>query len=266
MIHSVKGNAGLLNLSFISEKAHDLEESIIEIKNSTKIDSDFIAGFILKLNEIRETINSIYDLIDQMKYFYEHFNTKSSREGQLMIKAAEDLLSRLNDDLEKETLLNSDIFDTKLSFGGNFLLIKDILVQLIRNSMVHGIESPLKREQKGKPRKAVISLSGKAEKDNIIIKLKDDGQGLQLDKIRDKALASKKWTADELSQWNDEKIADLIFESGISTAEKTNLTAGRGIGMGIVKQKIDDIKGSININYKTGEFTEFTIKIPAAVE
>ncbi len=201
-----------------------------------------------------------------MKHFYEHFNTKSYREGRLMVKAAEDLITRLNEDLDKETFLNSDIFDSNLSFGGNFLLIKDILVQLIRNSMVHGIESPLKREQKGKPRKAVISLSAKADDNDIIIKIADDGQGLQLDKIRKKAIASKKWTAEELSKWNDEKIANLIFESGISTAEKANLTAGRGIGMGIVKQKIDDINGSIDIDHKTGKFTEFTIKIPAIVE
>ncbi len=99
---------------------------------------------------------------------------------------------------------------------------------------------------------------------SINIKLKDDGQGLQLDKIRHKAVDAKKWTAEELSTWSDDKVANLIFESGISTAEKANLTAGRGIGMGIVKQKIDDINGSIQINYKSGDFTEFTIKIPAS--
>jgi CheY-like chemotaxis protein/HPt (histidine-containing phosphotransfer) domain-containing protein len=263
LIHSVKGNAGLLNLTFISEKAHELEETVIEIKSLKKFDSGFNDKFIEKLEEIKDTVNTIYDLIEQMRTFYENFNKKSEREGQLMIKAVEDLLLRLNNDLDKEAELNADRFDTKLSFSGNFLLIKDIMVQLVRNAMVHGIESPLKREQLGKPRQSQIILSSEKKNGYLIIKLRDDGQGLQLESIRQKAIDSGKWKAADLSQWTDEQIAKLIFESGISTKNKANLSAGRGIGMGIVMQKIDEINGSISIDFEKGKYTEFTLTIPA---
>ena len=262
LIHSVKGNAGLLNLSFISEKAHELEETVIEIKNFKKFDSGFNSEFIGKLEEIKNTLKMIYDLIDQMRVFYENFNKKSQREGQLIIKAVEDLLSRLNKDLDKEAVLNADQFDTKLSFDGKFLLIKDIMVQLLRNAMVHGIETPLKREQQGKSRQAYITLSAEKKKGNLTIRLRDDGQGLQIENIRKKAIESGKWKEDELSKWTDKQIAGLIFESGISTKSKANLTAGRGIGMGIVKQKIDEINGSIAIDFEKGKYTEFSLTFP----
>ena len=262
LIHSVKGNAGLLNLTFISEKAHDLEETVIEIKKFKKFESGFNNKFIEKLEEIKDTLKTIYNLIEQMKTFYENFNKKSEREGLLMIKAVEDLLSRLNNDLDKEAELNADRFDQKLSFEGNFLLIKDIMVQLVRNAIVHGIESPLKREQLGKPRKSQLILSSEKKNNYLTIKLRDDGQGLQLENIKKKAIESGKWTTADLSQWPDKQIANLIFESGISTKSKANLSAGRGIGMGIVMQKINEINGSISIDFEKGKYTEFTLNFP----
>jgi Amt family ammonium transporter len=262
LIHSIKGNAGLLDITFVAQKAHELEEMVIDIKKNETIGDDFIVLFTNGLQEVKNTITAIYNLIEKMNSFYNNFNKKSEREGQLMIKAVDELLSRLTDDLEKEAELDASNFEQKLSFDGNFLIIKDIMVQLVRNAMAHGVEIPLKREQLGKPRRALITLSSEIDKNHLIIKLKDDGQGLDIDKIRQKAVGTNGWNEKELAAWPDEKIANLIFESGISTKDKANLSGGRGIGMGIVKQKLDEIGGSISIDFEKNKYTEFSLKIP----
>jgi len=91
---------------------------------------------------------------------------------------------------------------------------------------------------------------------------RDDGRGLQLDKLRDKARTSGHWSAEEIDSWTNQQVAEVIYKSGISTSEKAGLIAGRGVGMDLVKDKIDRLGGTIKINTKTGKFCEFTIKIP----
>ena len=94
------------------------------------------------------------------------------------------------------------------------------------------------------------------------IKVRDDGRGNQIDKLRKRLLSSKKWTEDQLNQWDDNKIADLIFEQGITTSEKANLIAGRGVGMKIIKEKVNQLNGKIDLNFEAGNFTEFIIELP----
>ena len=97
----------------------------------------------------------------------------------------------------------------------------------------------------------------------FVIKVRDDGRGLQLDKLREKAAKSGKWSADEVKGWDDAKVAQLIYETGLSTAESTTMTAGRGVGMDIIKQNINEAGGTIGLAFKVGQFSEFILTLPA---
>ena len=80
--------------------------------------------------------------------------------------------------------------------------------------------------------------------------------------MREKAVASKKWSKKEIEDWNDQQVAELIFQPGISTSEVTSKVAGRGMGMTLVKQKLDDVKGRIEVQSESGKYCQFKIFLP----
>jgi len=172
------------------------------------------------------------------------------------------LISRLNDELNKNVALNYKDFNSNHINAKDFLIVKDILIQLIRNSMFHGIEEQEERKKNKKSNTAKIIISSSISKDKVSLKVRDDGRGIQIDKLKNIAISSKKCTKDQLGKWDDNKIANLIFEHGITTSEQANLVAGRGVGMQIIKKKVDQLGGKIDLNFEGSKFTEFTIQLP----
>ncbi len=138
--------------------------------------------------------------------------------------------------------------------------IGDPLVHLIRNSVDHGIETPDEREKSGKPRRGNILLRARQDSNMIVITIQDDGRGLQVDKLRKKALQNGLIKENEVL--TDKETYNLIFEAGFSTAEKVTNISGRGVGMDVVKKNITKLKGVIELDSGIGEGTTTTIKLP----
>ena len=140
--------------------------------------------------------------------------------------------------------------------------IKDPLTHMVRNSADHGLESRADRIAAGKPDKGTIRLSAYHQGGHIIIGVADDGRGLDTDRIRAKALASGLATEAELDKMSEAQIHKFIFAPGFSTAAKVTSVSGRGVGMDVVRNNIDQIGGSIDVSSIRGEGLSFTIKIP----
>ncbi len=138
--------------------------------------------------------------------------------------------------------------------------IADPLVHLIRNSVDHGIELPDDREKIGKSRKGNINLKANQDGNMIVITIQDDGKGLQVDRIRNKAI--ERGLIKETDQLSNKEIFNLIFEAGFSTAEKVTNISGRGVGMDVVKKSIVKLKGIIELDSEIGKGTTTTIKLP----
>jgi two-component system chemotaxis sensor kinase CheA len=138
--------------------------------------------------------------------------------------------------------------------------IGDPLVHLIRNSVDHGIEPPDDREKAGKPRRGSILLQARQDSNMIVITIKDDGRGLQVEKLRKKALQNGLIKENEVL--TDKETFNLIFEAGFSTAEKVTNISGRGVGMDVVKKNITKLKGVIELDSELGRGTTTTIKLP----
>jgi len=138
--------------------------------------------------------------------------------------------------------------------------IGDPLVHLVRNSLDHGIESPQDRIKAGKSETGVIKLSAFHQGGNIVIQIKDDGAGLNKDKIINKA--KEKGLLSNEERLSDDQIYDLIFRPGFSTADVVSDVSGRGVGMDVVRRNIRELGGAVEVKSTPGEGSVFTIRLP----
>ena len=140
--------------------------------------------------------------------------------------------------------------------------LADPLVHLVRNSVDHGIEKPADREAKGKPRQGTVTLSASQEGDHILLTIKDDGAGMDAEKL--KAIAVKRGVldADYAARMPDTEAFSLIFAPGFSTKTEISEVSGRGVGMDVVKTKITQLNGTVNIDSEMGIGTVLEIKVP----
>ncbi|GHN02699.1 chemotaxis protein CheA [Cytophagales bacterium WSM2-2] len=144
-------------------------------------------------------------------------------------------------------------------------VISDSLIHLIRNSIGHGIEEPEQRIKAGKPEAGVIALSAQNETDAVLIEISDDGRGLNYEKIKSKAIASKLITEEDASRLSKEDLSMLIFEPGFSTMDQVTSIAGRGVGMDVVKKTLDSIGGTIRLISKEGQGTVIQLRLPLSM-
>ncbi len=138
--------------------------------------------------------------------------------------------------------------------------IADPLVHMVRNSVDHGVESPPERAKTGKDKTGRIELRAFHQAGNIVIQIKDDGKGLDKERILEKAIANGIVQAGQ--ELSDEEIFKLIFHAGLSTAKKITSVSGRGVGMDVVKKNIEALRGKVDISSVRGEGTTFTIRMP----
>lgn len=143
--------------------------------------------------------------------------------------------------------------------------IQDPLIHLLRNSVDHGIETSEDRKAKGKPEKAMLRLEAYQEEGHIVIKLEDDGRGIDANKVRDSAVKKGFITAEAAAKLGDAEAIDLIFASGLSTAEKTTDVSGRGVGLDIVRTNIERLNGTVMLDTRVNVGTTFTLKLPLTV-
>ena len=141
-------------------------------------------------------------------------------------------------------------------------MIKDPLTHMVRNSADHGIEHPADRVAQGKPDMGTITLNAYHEGGHIIIEIADDGRGLDVAKIKQKALATGLASESELATMSDQQVQQFIFKAGFSTAAKVTSVSGRGVGMDVVRTNIEKIGGTIELKTQFGKGSTFTIKIP----
>jgi two-component system chemotaxis sensor kinase CheA len=140
--------------------------------------------------------------------------------------------------------------------------IKDPLTHLIRNAVDHGVENPDFRTAAGKPAEGRLFLRAYHEGGQVNIEISDDGAGLNLDRIRKKAIERGLVTADQAGRMNDREVSQLVLLPGFSTAEKVTSVSGRGVGMDVVKTNIERIGGTIDMQSQPGYGTTVRIKIP----
>jgi len=168
-----------------------------------------------------------------------------------------DLARKLDKDINLELIGENTDLDKSLVEA-----LADPLIHLVRNSADHGIESPDERFASGKARQGTVTLSAKQEGDQILLTVSDDGKGMDAQVFKRKAVESGMMNENEASNLSDKEAFNLIFAPGFSTKTEISDVSGRGVGMDVVKTRINELNGSIEIDSKLGEGSVITIFLP----
>ena len=140
--------------------------------------------------------------------------------------------------------------------------INDPVMHLIRNAIDHGIELPKERTKKGKSEEGIILLKARQNKNQVIVEVQDDGQGIDVEKIKDTIFQKKLAKKEEIEKMSETEIFDFLFHPGFSTKKVVSDVSGRGVGLDVVAERIKKLKGDIRINSTIGKGTTFSIRVP----
>ncbi|MGF6487179.1 chemotaxis protein CheA [Pseudomonas frederiksbergensis] len=163
--------------------------------------------------------------------------------------------------LKKE--INLELVGEETDLDKNLVeALADPLVHLVRNSVDHGIEEPAEREAMGKPRSGKVILSAEQEGDHILLSISDDGKGMDADVLRGIAVKKGLMDKDAADRLSETDCFNLIFAPGFSTKTEISDVSGRGVGMDVVKTKIAQLNGTINIYSTKGKGSKIVIKVP----
>jgi len=258
------------NNSAGASKAEVSESSIrVEIKQLDNLMA-LVGELVLTRNQLIQKTGSFGDQsLDQSVLHLDHITSELQQEMMKTrmqpIGNAWTKLPRIVRDLAKsmgkQIRLELDGSDTELD-RSLIEAIKDPLLHLVRNSVDHGLETPEERVAAGKDEQGLLYISAYHESGQVNIDITDDGRGINLDKIRQKALESDLLTATELDRLSDRDVLNLIFKPGFSTAEKVSNVSGRGVGMDVVRSNIEKIGGSVEIQSDASVGTSLKLKIP----
>ncbi len=174
------------------------------------------------------------------------------------------LVRDITKQLDKKVKLTMEGGETKLD--KNIIeMMADPMIHIMRNSLDHGIEPPEVREAKGKPAEGNVNLKAYSQSDKIIIEIKDDGAGINVDRVIQKVLEKGLMTVEQIDALDDNGRAELVLLAGLSTADTITEFSGRGVGMDVVKKSIEGFGGSISIRTKKDIGTTITLAIPVSL-
>jgi two-component system chemotaxis sensor kinase CheA len=140
--------------------------------------------------------------------------------------------------------------------------LSDPLIHMVRNSVDHGLEPPDLRQAAGKPRAGTVALQASHRGNSVVITVSDDGRGIDCERIRRKILAKDLVSQADADLLTDRELVPYIWHPGLSTAETITEISGRGVGMDIVKNRIENLSGSVDVRTTPGQGTTFTIRLP----
>ena len=261
-VHAIKSNAVILGLKGFSVKLHALEDDIKILREQKTVSFEEVLHVTVKIDSLMKIKDTYKTLIDKIVSF--NASENRMREEEVLIQTLERVVSKASEDLGKKAKLHVSTLDAQAIEQGPRRVIKEILMQLIRNSVYHGIETPESRLAKGKEESGSISLSISLVKGTILIELTDDGQGIDFNAIRSKA-EKLNLVTDTTQLKNRNALTQILFSPGFSTAISADMHAGRGVGLSLVRERIKELKGSIKLHSEDGKGTMFKILIPVEV-
>ncbi len=253
-IHALKGDAATLGLQTLADQAHQFESQLARIRDSGS-GTDHLGDALLALPMHLEDLLSKVVTLKKLTHVRRASPSTLNRVlEQLALTVATDagkrVLSEIHMDLQGQ--LPGPAQD----------LVREIAEQLIRNAVVHGIETPSSRTGWGKPDsgKLEVNLTRDREGGQWSLRVRDDGAGLSAERIRRKLLDKGWYTAVQLESFSDPQIVGHIFKPGFSTTDDASMHAGRGVGLDIVHANVQQLGAQLLLTSTSGQFTEFTVR------
>jgi two-component system chemotaxis sensor kinase CheA len=259
-IHAIKSNALIVGLESFGEKLHRLETEIKELRRKEKKSFADLLHLTVEIEERMRDKDKFLEILRRIQAFNSGSGETIERDVNVFVELLTRACNKAALDLGKQVRLEVEC-DPNALLHGQRRAMKEMLSQLVRNAVYHGIEEPEKRTDRKKDKTGLINLFITVENDSIHMVLKDDGQGLDLEKIAAQAEAQGliRGPADRTDK---QFLSNLIFHPGFSTSSTENMYAGRGIGLNLIRDRLKELHGSIKIRSVKGKGTTFDITIP----
>jgi two-component system chemotaxis sensor kinase CheA len=260
-VHAIKSNAFTLGQNTFGNKVHNIESKIKKMRDQDEIISSNILDLANDIEMLVQEKNKLTAILERINSYKIHKSVKSENQLQyVLIETLSKTVNKVSEDMGKKVKFVIDKIDDEAIKKGQRRIIKEVLVQLIRNSVVHGIETIDERISMGKKKTGIIRLSIKLKDDGIHIKLEDNGRGIDYEKIANKAIKQNLIKQEDKN--NKKKLLSIIFSPGFSTAKDENIHGGRGIGLNLVYSRIKENKGYIKVHTEYGKGTAFHLFLP----
>jgi HPt (histidine-containing phosphotransfer) domain-containing protein len=261
IIHRLKGDASALNLPNVVQTAHEFEAELETLLDNESLQGGDFLSLTLALNEFFKLLSEMQDIVEILDSMPVVSSEKEDRNG-LDKKLITDLAQRIADEHDKKVavLFNDEAF-VELD-KSHQKVVQDCVIQLVRNSIVHGIERVQDRQAKGKPAEGSIQINAIQEADKVTISVRDDGDGIRINTIRDKALKRGLYSKEELDSMDPKRLMGMIFEPGFSTYDSVDEHAGRGVGMDIIRSNVYQLKGGLRISNTPSRYCEISLVFP----
>jgi chemotaxis protein histidine kinase CheA len=280
-LHSIKGESSALNLMSIAHRVHALEDMVSELKKKAELSGNDFLPMVLKLDELLAHLRGVREMAGRLTTLKDTIpaapasesNAAPTRSRQASDrpagKSAEDLsptLHALAERLAKDHHKRFKLTMNGLSEvpGSYITTVKDCVIQMLRNSAVHGIEASEVRRAHTKDDVGVVRVDFRKSGDGYELVFEDDGAGISPDQLKAAAVRKQILTEEEASAMDTRAAMALIFRPGFSTQEEVSMDAGRGVGMDVVARSVYALGGKIGVSTNPGKFTRFKIVLPAA--
>ncbi|MDO5356254.1 MAG: ATP-binding protein [Conchiformibius sp.] len=262
--HSLKGESSALHLHGFTVIAENIENELKKLQLQNTLSGEQFLGLAVHLEELMNLTQTIEDLVNRLGD-----NAPNIASGDASQPASKsrmvDYYGQLVQDVAER---NQKLADFTYSGINNIpeedlrTTIHEVAVQLLRNAVVHGIETPAERSAKRKLEAGHVRMTLLDKDNTYTLTLEDDGNGINYDAIRAKAVKMGKYTAEQAEKLGTKELLVLMFTSGFSTVEQATGDAGRGVGLDVIKDRVNAIGGKINISTSPGAYTRFIFTFP----
>jgi len=282
-LHSIKGESSALNLMSIAHRVHALEDMVSDLKKKAELSGNDFLPMVLKLDELLAHLRGVREMASRLTTLKDTVppaaveasapapaRPKAVASGDRPAgKSAEDLsptLHALAERLAKDHHKRFKLTMTGLNEVPTSYIstVKDCVIQMLRNSAVHGIEASDVRRAQTKDDVGVVRVDFRKSGDGFELVFEDDGAGISPDQLKAAAVRKQILTEEEASGMDTRAAMALIFRPGFSTQEEVSMDAGRGVGMDVVARSVYALGGKIGVSTNPGKFTRFKIVLPAA--
>ena len=287
-LHSIKGEASALNLMSIAQRVHTLEDMVSELKKKAELSGNDFLPMVLKLDDLMQHLRGVREMASRLTALKDTVpgaaaasaaataaparaakQQAAANEQRGHQKSGDDLSPTLHSMAERLAKDHHKRF--KLTISGfadvpqtYIATIKDCVIQMLRNSAVHGIEPSDVRRANTKEDVGVVRVDFRKSGEGYELVFEDDGAGISPDTLKSAAIRKQIITEEEAAGMDTRAAMALIFRPGFSTQEEVSMDAGRGVGMDVVARSVYALGGKIGVSTNPGKFTRFKIVLPAA--
>jgi two-component system, chemotaxis family, sensor kinase CheA len=274
-LHSIKGEASALNLMSIAHRVHHLEDMVSELKKRAELSGNDFLPMVLKLDELLAHLRGVREMATRLTALKPGAAesapapARSGKPERAPGRSGEDISPTLQALAEKLAKDHRKAFKLTLSGLGDvpapyLATVKDCIIQMLRNSAVHGIEPSEARRAQAKADVGAVRVDFRRAGDGFELVFEDDGAGISPQVLKDAAVRKSIISAEEAASMDTRTAMALIFRPGFSTQEEVTMDAGRGVGMDVVARTVYGLGGKIGVSTNPGRFTRFKIVLPAA--